>query len=87
MVQDSLVEYISSQMKAGISRDAIKASLVGAGWQAADVEDTLKKVEVAGSSRDGAGCSAANGILAAALHRFHRFSFHKTRRAANDQDE
>lgn len=45
MVQDSLVEYINSQMKTGISRDAIKASLVGAGWQTADVEDTQKKVE------------------------------------------
>lgn len=45
MVQDQLVDYISSQIKTGVSRDAIKASLVGAGWQAADVEDTLKKVE------------------------------------------
>src|SRR5271156_2297777 len=45
MVQEQLVEYIGVQIKTGISRDAIKASLVGAGWQAADVEDTLKKVE------------------------------------------
>jgi hypothetical protein len=45
MVQDSLVEYISSQTKLGVAREAIKAALVGAGWQAADVEDTLKKVE------------------------------------------
>ena len=47
MVQESMVEYINSQMKAGLSRDAIKTTLVGAGWQAADVEDTLKKVEMA----------------------------------------
>lgn len=45
MVQDQLVDYISSQMKAGVSREAIKAALVGAGWVAADVEDTFKKVE------------------------------------------
>ncbi|HEX4104332.1 MAG TPA: hypothetical protein VHZ04_02535 [Candidatus Paceibacterota bacterium] len=45
MVQDSLVEYISSQLKLGVSRETVKAALMGAGWQAADVEDTLKKVE------------------------------------------
>jgi hypothetical protein len=45
MIQDQLVDYINSQFKTGASRDAIKATLVGAGWQAADVEDTLKKVE------------------------------------------
>jgi hypothetical protein len=45
MIQDTLVDYISSQMKSGVSRDAIKAALVGAGWAALDVEDTLKKVE------------------------------------------
>src|SRR5258708_3557009 len=45
MVQDQLVDYISSQMKLGVTRDAIKSSLVGAGWQAMDVEDTLKKAE------------------------------------------
>jgi len=47
MVQESIVEYINSQMKLGVSRDAIKTTLTGAGWQAADVEDTLKKVEMA----------------------------------------
>lgn len=45
MVQDQLVEYISSQMKLGVSRDAIKAALSGAGWAQVDVEDTLKKME------------------------------------------
>ena len=45
MVQDQLVEYISSQMKLGIARDAIKSALVGVGWAPLDVEDTLKKVE------------------------------------------
>ncbi len=45
MIQDQLVEYVSSQVKLGISRDAIKSALVGAGWKAEDVEDTLKKVQ------------------------------------------
>jgi hypothetical protein len=45
MVQNQLVDYIGTQMKAGISREAIKSALVGVGWQAADVEDSLKKVE------------------------------------------
>ncbi len=45
MIQDQLVDYINAQMKLGVARDAIKSTLVGAGWQAADVEDTLKKVE------------------------------------------
>lgn len=45
MVQESLVEYINSQMKLGVPRDAIKATLTGAGWAAADVEDTLKKTD------------------------------------------
>jgi len=45
MVQDQLLEYISSQTKLGVARDTIRAALTGAGWAAADVEDTLKKVE------------------------------------------
>jgi len=47
MVQESIVEYINAQMKLGVSRDTIKTTLTGAGWVAADVEDTLKKIEVA----------------------------------------
>jgi len=45
MIQDQLVDYISSQKSLGVSRDAIRAALVGAGWVPADVEDTFKKVE------------------------------------------
>jgi hypothetical protein len=45
MVQEQLVEYVSSQLKLGISRDAIKSALVGVGWAPLDIEDTLKKVE------------------------------------------
>jgi len=45
MVQDQLVEYISSQLKLGISRDTVKSALTGVGWAPLDVEDTLKKVE------------------------------------------
>ena len=47
MVQESIVEYINAQMKLGVSRDTIKTTLTGAGWVVADVEDTLKKVELA----------------------------------------
>ena len=45
MVQDQLVDYITSQLKAGVSADAIRTALLGAGWQAADVDDTMKKVQ------------------------------------------
>lgn len=45
MVQDQLVEYINTQLKSGVSADSIKTTLVGAGWQAADVDDTMKKVQ------------------------------------------
>ena len=45
MVQDQLVDYISSQLKLGVSREAIKSALVSAGWVGGDVEDTLRKVE------------------------------------------
>ncbi|HUC02115.1 MAG TPA: hypothetical protein VMA75_04430 [Candidatus Paceibacterota bacterium] len=37
-------------MKLGVSRDAIKATLMGAGWQAGDVEDTLKKVDASAAA-------------------------------------
>jgi len=47
MIQDQLVDYINSQIKLGVTNDAIKATLTGAGWQTVDVEDTFKKVEAA----------------------------------------
>jgi hypothetical protein len=47
MVQEQIVDYINAQMKLGVTRDAIKSTLTGAGWQVADVEDTLKKIESA----------------------------------------
>lgn len=45
MIQDQLVDYISSQVKLGVSRDSIKTALTGVGWAAQDVEDTLKRAE------------------------------------------
>jgi hypothetical protein len=45
MIQNQLVDYISSQLKLGVSRDSVKTALVGVGWAAQDVEDTFKKVE------------------------------------------
>jgi hypothetical protein len=58
MVQESIVEYINTQMKLGVSRDTIKTTLTGAGWVAADVEDTLKKVELAKMAQPIAAVSA-----------------------------
>ncbi len=58
MVQDQLVEYVSSQMKLGVARATIKSALIGAGWQETDVEDTLKKAE--GSARPVASSPAAS---------------------------
>jgi hypothetical protein len=70
MIQDQLVDYINAQMKLGVSRDTIKTTLVGAGWQATDVEDTLKKVESAKMSQPistvVAGAAAAGTSAAAA---------------------
>jgi cell division protein FtsB len=65
MVQDQIVDYINSQMKLGVSRDAIKATLTGAGWQAADVEDTLKKVEAAKVVAQPASAQLAQPVQAA----------------------
>ena len=62
MVQDSIVDYINAQMKLGISRDAIKTTLTGAGWQAADVEDTLKKIEGARMAQPMATVAAAAAV-------------------------
>ncbi len=45
MVQDQLVDYVLSQLKLGISRDAVRSALIGVGWAPLDVDDTLKKVE------------------------------------------
>ncbi len=58
MVQDQLVEYITTQIKAGVSGDAIKAALLGAGWQAADVEDSMKHVQGSAAGASVAGISA-----------------------------
>ncbi len=60
MIQEQLVEYISGQMKAGASRDSIKSTLLTAGWQAADVEDTLKKIEGSGAGNQ-LSATAATG--------------------------
>ena len=66
MVQESIVEYINAQMKLGVSRDTIKTTLTGAGWVAADVEDTLKKVESAKMAQPIAAMSAMPTSAAAA---------------------
>ncbi|HVN26315.1 MAG TPA: hypothetical protein VMT99_01515 [Candidatus Paceibacterota bacterium] len=45
MVQAQLVEYISSQMKLGTSKEAIRTTLAGVGWTAVDIDDSFKKSE------------------------------------------
>ncbi len=45
MVQQQLVDYIKSQLQLGVSREALKPSLLAAGWAGTDVEDSLKSVE------------------------------------------
>ena len=47
MVQNQLIEYISTQVKLGISRENVRSALVGVGWAVADVEDTFKKMDEA----------------------------------------
>lgn len=64
MVQDQLVDYIGSQLKLGVSRDAIKSALVSAGWVAADVDDTLKKVGGGSQPVAASSGSAANAVSA-----------------------
>lgn len=46
-------------MKSGLSRDAVKSALVSAGWVAADVEDTIKKVETSGAGKPAAATVAS----------------------------
>lgn len=61
MIQDQLVEYISTQLKAGVSAEATKTVLVAAGWQAVDVDDTLKKVQAPqGAATSSTFASTAN---------------------------
>lgn len=62
MVQDQLVDYIHSQTKLGVSRDAIKTALVGVGWSAQDVEDTFKRVESTGAAAPAAAATPAVAV-------------------------
>jgi hypothetical protein len=63
MVQPQLTDYISSQLKLGVSRDAIKSALKGAGWLEVDVEDTLKTTaSVAAAATPVSGMGAGSSI-------------------------
>jgi hypothetical protein len=62
MIQDQLVEYIDAQLKAGIPAETLKTTLVGAGWQAVDVDDTMKKVQAPQSAQTSTLASAAPSI-------------------------
>lgn len=67
MVHDQLVDYISSQMKLGVSREAISSALVSAGWVAADVEDTIKKVESTKPAQPAAAASSMSSGTSSAM--------------------
>lgn len=62
--KDQLVEYISSQVKLGVARETIKSALVNTGWPAADVEDTLKKVEGTSAAPSGSAPTSAASVSA-----------------------
>lgn len=49
MIQQQIVDYAKSQLKLGISQDAVKNALVRAGWAEADVEDSFGSMEIGGS--------------------------------------
>ena len=51
MVQDQLVDYITAQTKLGTSREVIKTTLQGVGWQAADIDDSFKKIDGAAAAK------------------------------------
>ena len=44
MANQQLVDYINAQRAKGVSRDAINAALLGAGWSAADVTGAMDQV-------------------------------------------
>ncbi len=67
MIQEQLVDYISSQIKLGVSQDAIKATLTGAGWAIADVEDTFKKINETGAMAKPAASSSAEISFSASI--------------------
>ena len=45
MVQQTMVEYIKSQLNLGVGKDTIKSALIGAGWVEVDVDDSFKSAE------------------------------------------
>lgn len=45
MIQPQIVEYAKAQMKSGVSKEALKSALVGAGWAAGDVDESLKSLD------------------------------------------
>ena len=72
MIQEQLVDYISSQIKLGVSQDAIKATLTGAGWAIADVEDTFKKINGTGAMAKPAASSSAEISFSASITAYQR---------------
>ncbi len=67
MIQNQLIDYINAQMKLGVARDAIRSALVGAGWNAADVDDTLKSMDAGKPGMAGPAATAAKPAAANAV--------------------
>lgn len=44
------MDYIKSQLKVGVDKDAIKSSLLGTGWNGLDVDDSMKSAAEEGVS-------------------------------------
>jgi len=66
MVQDQLVDYITAQTKLGTSREAMKTTLLGVGWQAVDIDDSFKKIESAAAKPMSGSPAMASPIKPAA---------------------
>lgn len=62
MIQQQILEYIKSQLKLGVSRDDVKSALVGTGWLAQDVEDSIKSAEGVGAAVSPQGPSPVKEI-------------------------
>jgi hypothetical protein len=56
MINQQLVDYIKQQLQAGVDKDVVQKALGDAGWQAPDVDDSMK----AAASPAGAVMSSGN---------------------------
>ncbi len=43
MINSQIVEYVKNQLARGVAPEVVKTSLLGVGWPAADIDDSMKK--------------------------------------------